>query len=106
MICYLVETFFKRSDIVPFDEILSIKSSQDYKSSELNLNIEETLPSHVKSEIENIVASFYLNNSSLPSRLITCEPPELNINLLRIAVYFISTQEDCLSLRKINYKQY
>jgi len=83
----LVETFFKRSDIVPFDEILSIKSSQDYKSSELNLNIEETLPSHVKSEIENIVASFYLNNSSLPSRLITCEPPELNINLKDSSIF-------------------
>jgi len=81
------EIDFKRSDIVPFDEILSIESSQDYKSNELNLNIEETLPCHVKSEIENIVASFYLNNSSPPSELITCDPPELKIELKDSSIF-------------------
>ncbi|CAI6373471.1 unnamed protein product [Macrosiphum euphorbiae] len=81
------EIDFKRSDIVPFDEILSIKSSQDYKSIELNLNIEETLPSHVKSEIENIVTSLYVNNSSPPSKLITYDPPELKIELKDSSIF-------------------
>jgi len=81
------EIDFKRSDIVPFDEILSIESSQDYKSIELNLNIEETLPSHVKSEVENIVTSLYVNNSSPPSKLITCDPPELKIELKDSSIF-------------------
>jgi len=75
------EIDFKRSDIVPFDEILIIEVNQDCKSNEINLNIEETLSSHVKSEIKNIVTSSYLNNSSLSSGLIMCDPPELRIEL-------------------------
>ena len=84
------EIDFKRSDIVPFDEILSIEISQDCKNSELNLNIEETLPSHVKSKIKNVVISSYLNNSSLPSELIMYDPPELKIELKDSSLFYFN----------------
>lgn len=80
------EIDFKRSDIVPFDEILSIDSGQDSKVSGINLNIEESLPSNVKSEIEDIVTHSYLDNdSTLQSKII--EPPELVIELKDSSVF-------------------
>lgn len=82
---------FKRSDIVPFDEILSIEIGQDFnKSSEISLQIEESLPSHVKNKVKDIITSSYLNNSSLLSELITGDPPELKIELKDSSVFYFN----------------
>lgn len=81
------EIDFKRSDIIPFDEILSIEIEQDSKNSEINLNVEETLPSYVRTEVENIVTDSYFNNNHLPSEPMAIDASELEIHLKDSSVF-------------------
>lgn len=51
----------KRSDIIPFDEILNL-SALDIKCNEIDLNLDLSIPENIKTELYNLYNNFYLNN--------------------------------------------
>lgn len=94
---------FKRSYSIPFDEILSVDydNSDDDKTVNFELDVENTLPVETKIKIKQIYYDSYLNREHVTDRINDC-PSEMNIQLKTDNVFYFRPrrlsfyEKDCL----------